>query len=41
VSFEQGLDRTIDWYLDHPQWVARVQSGAYRQWIEQHYGASS
>ena len=41
VSFEQGLNRTIDWYLDHPQWVARVQSGAYRQWIEQHYGASS
>jgi dTDP-glucose 4,6-dehydratase len=38
-SFESGLRKTIDWYLDHEAWVADVTSGAYRQWITQHYGA--
>ncbi|MCX8087057.1 MAG: dTDP-glucose 4,6-dehydratase [Rhodocyclaceae bacterium] len=37
-SFESGLEKTVRWYLDHPDWVAHVQSGAYRQWLEQHYG---
>ncbi|MEX0431551.1 dTDP-glucose 4,6-dehydratase [Spiribacter insolitus] len=37
-SFEQGLRETVQWYLDHPEWVARVQSGAYREWIEANYG---
>ena len=36
-SFEAGLRKTIRWYLDHPQWVERVKSGEYRQWIERHY----
>jgi dTDP-glucose 4,6-dehydratase len=40
-SFHSGLTQTIRWYLDHPQWVAAVTSGAYRQWVEQHYGAGS
>ena len=31
-SFETGLARTVDWYLDHPDWVAAVQSGEYRRW---------
>ncbi len=30
VDFETGLRRTINWYLDHPEWSARVLSGAYR-----------
>jgi dTDP-glucose 4,6-dehydratase len=29
-TFESGLRRTVDWYLDHTDWAARVQSGAYR-----------
>ncbi len=29
-SFETGLRRTVRWYLDHPEWCARVRSGAYR-----------
>ena len=37
-SFESGLEKTIRWYLDHPEWVARVQSGDYRNWIKAHYG---
>jgi len=36
-SFETGLRKTIQWYLDNPQWVKRVKSGKYREWIEQHY----
>jgi dTDP-glucose 4,6-dehydratase len=38
-SFESGIRKTVQWYLDHPDWVARVQSGAYRDWLVQHYGA--
>jgi dTDP-glucose 4,6-dehydratase len=30
VSFQQGLERTVDWYLTHPEWVRRVQDGSYR-----------
>jgi dTDP-glucose 4,6-dehydratase len=37
-TFESGLRQTIRWYLDNRQWLARVQSGEYRQWISQHYG---
>jgi dTDP-glucose 4,6-dehydratase len=37
-SFESGLTQTVRWYLDNPAWVASVQSGDYRQWLELHYG---
>ena len=37
-SFETGLRKTIQWYLDHPQWVQRVKTGEYRKWIKRHYG---
>ena len=37
-SFETGLEKTIQWYLAHREWVARVQSGEYQQWINQQYG---
>jgi dTDP-glucose 4,6-dehydratase len=37
-SFESGLEKTIDWYLQHESWVQRVQSGEYRQWMAQQYG---
>jgi len=36
-TFETGIRKTLQWYLDHPDWVARVQSGAYRDWIETQY----
>jgi len=38
-TFETGIRKTVQWYLDHPDWVARVQSGAYRDWVSQQYGA--
>lgn len=37
-SFETGLERTVDWYLGHPEWVAEVRSGEYQRWIERNYG---
>ncbi|KAF1043701.1 MAG: dTDP-glucose 4,6-dehydratase [Herbaspirillum frisingense] len=40
-TFESGIRKTVAWYLDHPQWVANVKSGAYLKWIEQQYGAHS
>jgi len=37
-SFESGLSKTVRWYVDHPEWVASVESGEYREWLELHYG---
>ena len=30
VRFEEGIERTVDWYLDHQPWVSRVLDGSYR-----------
>lgn len=37
-SFETGLEKTIDWYLNNKDWVKRVRSGEYRNWIKHQYG---
>jgi dTDP-glucose 4,6-dehydratase len=37
VRFEQGLRDTVQWYLEHGDWVESVTTGAYRRWIEQQY----
>jgi len=37
-SFASGIEKTVRWYLDHAQWSANVQSGAYRDWMERQYG---
>jgi dTDP-glucose 4,6-dehydratase len=36
-TFETGIRKTVRWYLDNAGWVARVQSGAYRQWVQTNY----
>lgn len=36
-SFETGLRKTVQWYLDNQEWVEHVKSGAYQNWIEQNY----
>ncbi|HEX5394450.1 MAG TPA: dTDP-glucose 4,6-dehydratase [Rhodocyclaceae bacterium] len=36
-TFESGLEKTVRWYLDNPEWIAHVQSGAYREWIDTQY----
>jgi len=38
VTFEEGLQSTVDWYRDHADWVARVKSGEYRSYYETQYG---
>ncbi len=38
TPIKTGLAQTIDWYLQNGEWVRRVQTGAYRQWIESQYG---
>ncbi|MEJ6008158.1 dTDP-glucose 4,6-dehydratase [Paucibacter sp. AS339] len=38
-TFTTGIRKTVQWYLDNPEWVARVQSGAYRDWVAQQYQA--
>jgi dTDP-glucose 4,6-dehydratase len=37
-SFESGLEKTVDWYLENVAWADRVRSGAYREWVRRHYG---
>ncbi|WP_068637259.1 dTDP-glucose 4,6-dehydratase [Thauera butanivorans] len=36
-TFDSGIRKTVQWYLDNPQWVADVQSGAYRDWVAANY----
>jgi len=36
-TFETGIRKTVQWYLDNPGWVANVQSGAYREWVQKQY----
>jgi dTDP-glucose 4,6-dehydratase len=39
-TFETGIRKTVQWYLDNPDWVAQVQSGAYRDWVATQYAQS-
>jgi len=36
-TFETGISKTVQWYLDNTAWVTHVQSGAYRHWVEKNY----
>jgi len=36
-KFEDGLRKTVQWYLDHSSWVENVRTGAYLEWIAQNY----
>ena len=36
-TFETGIRKTVHWYLDNPEWVQNVQSGAYREWVSKNY----
>jgi dTDP-glucose 4,6-dehydratase len=39
VSFEDGLSRTIDWYLANSQWVESILNGTYMDYYRKQYGA--
>ena len=36
-TFQSGIEKTLAWYLDHSSWIDRVRSGAYQDWIREHY----
>ena len=36
-TFETGIGKTVQWYLDNTQWVQNVQSGDYMKWMERNY----
>ena len=36
-TFKTGLRKTVQWYLDHQDWVRNVQSGEYQNWVIQQY----
>lgn len=38
LQFEQGLRKTVEWYLSHPEWIADVTSGEYRRYYDEMYG---
>ncbi|MET0281311.1 MAG: dTDP-glucose 4,6-dehydratase [Steroidobacteraceae bacterium] len=38
-TFETGLRKTVQWYLEHQPWLADVQSGSYRDWMKLNYAA--
>ena len=40
-TFDSGLRKTIEWYLEHGAWIREVTSGAYRQWMVTHYSTQS
>lgn len=38
VNFEEGLDKTVDWYLENEKWLEHVTSGDYKKYYEKQYG---
>ena len=36
-TFDSGLRKTVEWYLDHEAWVQEIRSGAYQQWVALNY----
>ena len=37
-TWESGLRKTIEWYMNNAAWVERVRSGAYREYYARQYG---
>ncbi|MNE92437.1 dTDP-glucose 4,6-dehydratase [compost metagenome] len=37
LQFEEGLEKTVDWYLANEEWLENVTSGAYQKYYEQQY----
>lgn len=36
-TFESGIRKTLQWYLDHQDWAQQVRDGSYREWVERNY----
>ena len=39
LDFSEGLEKTVDWYLENREWVDRVKSGEYRTWMDKNYAS--
>lgn len=37
VTFDQGLENTVDWYLENEAWLDRLTSGAYKTYYDNQY----
>jgi len=37
MSFEEGLRKTVKWFLDNREWVETIRSGEYKKWLEKNY----
>ncbi|MEL3909341.1 MAG: dTDP-glucose 4,6-dehydratase [Treponemataceae bacterium] len=37
ISFNEGLERTVDWYLQNSKWIENIISGEYTRWIDENY----
>ena len=37
MTFEEGLQETVDWYLANSTWIEHIQSGSYKDWITKNY----
>lgn len=37
ITFEKGLEKTVDWFLENEEWIGNVTSGAYQQYYKQQY----
>ncbi|MCB1741859.1 MAG: dTDP-glucose 4,6-dehydratase, partial [Gammaproteobacteria bacterium] len=40
-TFETGITKTIEWYLDNEAWWRGVQDGSYAQWLQRNYGGDA
>ena len=40
-TFDSGIRKTVQWYLDNADWVAHVQNGSYRDWLQKQYKEAS
>lgn len=38
-TFDTGIRKTVQWYLENQSWIEGVTSGAYRKWVNRDYGA--
>ena len=38
VTFEEGIQLTVDWYLENPEWISSVLDGSYQEYYESMYG---
>ncbi len=37
MSFEEGLRKTVKWYLENREWVETIRSGEYKKWLKKNY----